>query len=114
MSCKMYIHFHNQTDLPIMLSSWVKGSNILHHIRVAGGEKLLVHSSVGEWHMDSMLDSNEDLKMWKDAGLAKKLILGKFRSDPCFQGNYSWMEYDEPFDCIFTPGEIGQITFLRK
>jgi hypothetical protein len=99
----MYIRFRNDTDLPILIHAWVKGSNTLDHCRVGPKTNILLHSSVGEWHMDSMFDAlTEDRQLWIDAGLEKHLIIGKFRSSPCARGDYSWMEYDEPFECVYS------------
>lgn len=110
-----YIYFKNNTDLPVQVGSWVDGSNTMQFVYVGAGENWMIHSSVGEWHIDSMV---EDRSAWTKAGLEKHLIVGKFRSDPCMSGNYSWMEYYEPFDCIYseTTSENvkGLITFTRS
>jgi hypothetical protein len=68
--------------------------------------------------MDSMFDAlTEDRQMWIDAGLEKHLIIGKFRSSPCAWGDYSWMEYDKPFDCVYSHDKDqivpGLITLTR-
>ena len=114
-----YINFHNATEFPVNISAWVTGSNTLHSNIVNPGEKGILHSSVGEWHMDSMFCSDmEESKIWKERGLQKHLIIGKFRSEPCISGEYSFMEYDEPFSCVYTatPGRkiAGTITFMMK
>jgi len=97
-----YVHFHNNTDLPVNISSWVDGSNTLQNSIIQPGAKHLIHSSVGEWHIDSMFHvDSEEYKIWKERGLSKHHIIGKFRSRPCASGNYSWLEYDEPFECIY-------------
>jgi hypothetical protein len=97
-----YIHFCNDTDFPVNIGSWVDGSNTMSFARIPPRKTLILHSSVGEWHMDSMLDDDHDQKIWLDAGLGNRTIIGKFRSEPCASGNYSWLEYDEPFDCIYS------------
>jgi hypothetical protein len=97
-----YINFHNMSELPIMVDSWVDGSNRLCCLRVGPGEKLSIHSSVGEWHINSMLDDEADSNMWRDRGLEKFINLGKFRSDPCASGNYAWMEWPDIFDCVYS------------
>lgn len=97
-----YMYFENKTKLPLQISSWVDGSNTMKTIRVGPGEKWMIHSSVGEWHMDSMFYSGPDCDLWTKAGLGKHTIIGKFRSQPCASGNYSWMEYDEPFHCTYS------------
>ena len=88
-----YILFHNDTDVPIVADSWMDGSNILQYIKIEPRQKLVIHSSVGEWHLNGML-YGEDKKLWDDKGLRKHILVGKFWSDPCASGNYSWMEHD--------------------
>jgi len=114
-----YVHFHNDTDLPIIIRSWVTGSNTLQHQIVKPREKGILHSSVGEWHMDSMFDvDTEEAKIWKERKLEKHHIIGKFRSNPFISGEYSSMEHDEPFACTYS--EIqgrdikGTIVFTMK
>ena len=118
-----YINFHNNSDLPIMIDSWVKNS--LKCLRVGPQEKLVIHSSVGEWHVDSMLDDENDYKVWKELGLNWYVNLGKFRSDPCASGNYAWMEWEHIFDCVYSECDttfdprskepiIGLVTFVFK
>lgn len=98
-----YIHFHNDTDLPIMVDSWVDGSNTLQCLRVGPRVKLIIHSSVGEWHLNSMLTNKEDRKLWSDNPNLKHVVLvGKFRSNHCASGNYSWLEYDGLYDCVYS------------
>jgi hypothetical protein len=115
-----FINFHNNTDLPINVSSWIDGSNKLHCLKVNPGEKLVIHSSVGEWHLDAMFNESSDRQIWVEKGFGKYFIIGKFRSNPGASGNYSWMEYNEPFDCIFSKLETTEndieelITFLQK
>jgi hypothetical protein len=109
------IYFYNDTDFPIMIDAW--NANKLQSKRVGPRENVVLYSSVGEWHINSMLFDTEDRKIWEDAGLAKHTIVGKFRSSPCASRNYSWMEYDEPFDCVYSEcdnGEVkGQINFIK-
>jgi len=106
-----YIQFHNATDLPIQICAFVDGSNKLQSVVVAAGEKLVLHSSVGEWHMDSMFETSEHRKAWVDAGLEKYNNIGKFRSRPCAMGEYSWMEYNEPFYCIYVDVQHEQTIY---
>ena len=102
-----YIHFHNNTELPIMLDSWIDGSNRLHHIKINPGEKQIIHSSVGEWHINTMFESNDDRNKWKEKGLDlyRYLTIGKFRSNRSASGNYSWMEDKDLFECIYTESD---------
>jgi hypothetical protein len=98
-----YVNFHNNSELPIMIDSWVKNS--LSCLRVGPGESIILFSSVGEWHVNSMLTDEADYKMWRDGGLEWYVNLGKFRSDPCASGDYAWMEWEDIFDCIHTECE---------
>lgn len=120
-----YINFHNNSELPIMVDSWVDGSNTLRCLRVRPGEKLVLHSSVGEWHVNSMLTNDEDYKLWEEGGLTWYTNIGKFRSNPCASGNYSWMEWEHIFDCIYSKCDpvldsrskepiTGLVTFVFK
>jgi hypothetical protein len=110
------IHFHNTTELPVMIDSWVDGSNKFYSQRIGAGEKVLIHSSIGEWHIHSMFTDTEDRKLWVENGLGKYLLIGKFRSKPCASGNYAWMEWDDYFECIYSENESedvkGLITFI--
>ena len=98
-----YINLHNDTDFPFMIDSWVDGSNKLQCLEVKPREKLVIHSSVGEWPMNSMFFNSETRKIWIDNSLDYMILVGKFRSTPCASGNYVWMEYDRtPFNCEYT------------
>jgi hypothetical protein len=112
-----YIYFHNTTDLPLQISRWITGSNTLKNTRIGPYEKHLLHSSVGEWHIDSMFNDDADCKIWKNYGLENHNIVGKFWSRPSIMGEYCSMEYYEPFDCIYSKTDNygkGMITFIHK
>jgi hypothetical protein len=112
-----YIQFYNNTDLPIMLDSWIDGSNRLHTIKINQREKRIIHSSVGEWHIHSMFEhSSEERQIWREKGFEKYTNIGQFRSSPCASGNYSWLDYDI-FECTFSETESfenGLISFSYK
>jgi len=110
-----FILFHNDTDLPVMVDSWVDGSCALKCLKVKPREKLVIHSSVGEWYLNGMLyEEEEDRKIWNDKGLQNHLLVGKFRSDPGASGNYSWMEYqDNVFNCVYSKLENYQDTRVK-
>ena len=118
-----YVIFHNNTELPVMVDSWIKNS--LKCLRVGPQEKLVIHSSVGEWHVNSMLDDENDYKVWREGGLEWYVNLGKFRSNPCASGNYAWMEWEHIFDCVYSECDpvldsrstepiVGLVTFVFK
>ena len=103
-----YIHFHNNTPLPIMIESWVDGSCKMQSIKVEPGEKKLVHSATGEWHLDSMFADIQDINQWSEYfgknswGGNKYILVGTFRCKPDYWGKYSIMEHDEPFQCVYS------------
>jgi hypothetical protein len=109
------IHFINSTDVPVMVEGWVENS--LERVRVAPREKKIVFSSTGEWYLNAMLN-REDRKLWDENEKIKHVILiGKFRYNQCMSGNYSWLEQDGLFDCIYSEleqpedGVKGVMTF---
>ena len=119
MTCKeiKYIHFVNNTDLPLIIDSWVDGSNILQNLKINPREKRVIHSSFGEWHMNAMV-YGEDRKLWDDNESLKRVILiGKFHSRPSREGEYSWLDWDNKFDCVYSEldepvdGAKGVMTF---
>ena len=107
-----YIQFHNHSDLPVMINSWIDGSNILQGVLVNPHETSTLHSSVGEWHIHSMFTNSKDRNSWKDIGLGNFLDVGKFRSQPCESGNYSWMSDSTKFACIYSKTTYGDICGL--
>lgn len=119
-----YVYFHNDSELPVMVDSWITNSNKLYCRKIEAGERKIINSSVGEWHLNIMFPENDDYQLWKEKEPKitenRSSILGKFRCESCFSGNYSWMEYDEPFHCeysILEPDEnkvTGQIRFYKK
>jgi hypothetical protein len=115
-----YINFHNNTDMPIRVSAWVEGSNKLQTVTIKAEEKCLLHSSVGEWHLDAMFDDDEDWERWVKKGLKNHAVIGKFRSNPCIRGEYSWLEHDNVFNCVYSKTPFtdknsvnGLMTFTR-
>jgi len=101
-----YMNLHNDTDFPFMIDSWVDGSNTLKCLEVKPREKLVIHSSVGEWHMNSMFTNREMRKIWVDKGLDYMVIVGKFRSRPCASGDYVWLDYNScPFNFEYSEVE---------
>ena len=96
-----YINFHNDSELPLNIDSWIDGSNMLHTISVEPGQKLILHSSEGEWQLQAMLQSDKR-DIWCQKGLDKILTIGKFRSQPCYLGNYVWLDYSSIFECVYS------------
>jgi hypothetical protein len=101
-----YIQFYNTTDLPVLIDAWntpaYSSVSTLTTTRIEPFESKIVHSSVGEWHMNAMFYNESDNFAWKGRGLGKyDPSIGKFRSSPCAMGNYSWMEYKH-FMCEYS------------
>jgi len=94
-----------------MIEAWVDGSCELKRKKIEPGEKCLVHSAVGEWYLNSMFNETTDYNDWTEYfgknsfGFTKYALVGKFRSKPYSLGNYSWMEYEEPFQCVYSRGD---------
>jgi hypothetical protein len=69
---------------------------------VNAGSKLVLYSSVGEWII------SDD----------KYCYIGKFTSEPCASGNYSWLSDENHYECIYSEtyenNIIGLITFSTK
>jgi len=105
------ILFHNNTDLPLMIDSWVEHSSTLQSLRIGPREKMIIYSSVGEWLLNSMFPEEEDRAIWKEKSFSKYLNLGKFHCEPSASGNYSWMENDDLFDCVYSNIDEPMITF---
>jgi hypothetical protein len=99
---KKYINFHNNTELPIMIDSWVDGSNYLNMLKVSPGEKLIIHSKFGEWHINSMLEDDADYSIWINLGLKWYVNIGKFRSNSYINEEYSFMEWPHIFNCLYS------------
>lgn len=96
-----YINFYNDSELPLNIDSWIDGSNVLKTITVEPGQKLIIHSSEGEWYLHSMLQSEKKREIWRQKGLDKVFIIGKFRSQPCYLGKYAWLDYS-CFECVYS------------
>ena len=119
---KEYVYFYNDTYLPVIVDGWkqtLPGLSSLVSTKVEPLQTILVHSSAGEWHMHSMFLSDEDKVLWK--GFEKYYILGKFWSKPSIMGEYSSMEFVEPFYCTYDEVDFsdetiikGRITFSMK
>ena len=99
-----YITFKNASPLTVIIEAFVDDSISSKCVRVGPEETVLVTSCVGEWHLHSML-GREDRKLWDtlDNCRYKNIYtIGKFRSNPCASGNYSWLDYCDIFDCVYS------------
>ena len=90
-----YIHFNNDTDLPVLIDAWISNDHgtmsTLVTTRIAPFESKLLYSSVGEWHMNAMFYDDTDKAVWKERGLllayqvkpAKALLFGGLVMSEC-------------------------------
>ena len=110
-----YINFHNDSELPLNIDSWIDCSNTLQTITIESGRKLILNSSVGEWHLQSMFINPDKRKMWCEKGLDAVLTIGKFRSQPCCLGNYVWLDYNSIFECVYSelPDDVDSENKIR-
>jgi hypothetical protein len=99
-----YINFHNNTNQCVILETWIEVMDGLSSFKsktISPGEKLIIHSSVGEWFI------NDD----------KYCYIGKFTANPSFSGNYSWIENENVIQCVYSETNendiIGLITFSK-
>jgi hypothetical protein len=99
-----YINFHNNSSQDIIIEAWKEITNGLSSFEskiIGAGEKTIIYSSVGEW----IINDNEFYR------------IGKFRSESCASGSYSWIEQDE-YECIYSETNendiIGLMTFSEK
>jgi hypothetical protein len=103
--------FKNESQFPVMVESWIVcgGVTQMKSVHVEPFTNCLVHSCVGEWHIHSYLLTEEEINIWKENGVKENSYVGKFRSEPCSSGNYSWMDVPE-FYCVFEEEDITENT----
>ena len=106
--------FVNDTDLPIIISSWrekMPGLSEYIDITILSKTQQTVYSDVGEWILGSQFFVKEYDDQWKNEGLTQYGRIAKFRNRPCASGNYTWNFIEESF--ILEHNE-GVITWSRK
>uniref|UniRef100_A0A6C0B0I8 Uncharacterized protein n=1 Tax=viral metagenome TaxID=1070528 RepID=A0A6C0B0I8_9ZZZZ len=101
--CTEEIDFFNYSEFSVMLDFWIKDSNRLQSLLVKSCETCHLKSSIGEWHIHSMFPTEykEHRIPWIERGFGEHRYIGKFRSDPCASGNYSWMDDAQVFSCVY-------------
>ena len=100
------IEFFNSTIFPLSIDEW-RGNTILTRY-VNPNETCVLFSETGEWYVHKTFYSEykQANEFWKKMGYGNIYpYLGKFRSEPCISGNYSWMDYDK-FDAVYDNGMI--------
>ena len=96
------IIFKNDTDLPVMISTWADTqtpglSNYVDRIVKSTEEIILLkeYSLTGEWVVSSLFcNGTDEFKIWKEKGYSLIDYIGKFRINFCFFGNNTWMNSD--------------------
>jgi hypothetical protein len=104
----------NDTDLPIIISSWRKimsGLSEYKDVTILANTRETVYSDVGEWIISSQFYDTEQNKLWENEGLPQYSRIAKFRNTPCARGDYTWNFIEESF--ILEHNE-GVITWSRK
>ena len=96
-----YINFYNNTEFPVSIESWVNGSIVMKSIVVNPQERHIINSNVCEWHLWG----------WTIPSIRSPYI-GKFRSEACASGNYSWLEYEDDFECVYSEHPDNKIKGL--
>ena len=90
----MELIFKNDSDLPIILSSWNYDSIellIYKNKTVLPNTECIINDSLGEWFLSTPYENEEHLQIWIDKQLEYNYEIGKFRSNSCIMGSNSWM-----------------------
>jgi len=106
--------FKNDTDYAIVVSSFIdKISGLSEYIDkvIPPHTEEIVTSSVGEWILGSLFYNNEYIENWKAAGLPFASRLAKFRSEPCYRGDYTWNFIIDKFDLKYQDGVVTWSAF---
>jgi hypothetical protein len=106
--------FVNDTDLPIIVSSWMEqipGLSEYKDLTILSKTTETVYSDVGEWIIGSEFWNKEQSDQWKNEGLSQYGRIAKFRNKPCASNNYTWNFIEEYF--ILEHAD-GVITWSRK
>jgi hypothetical protein len=96
------VRFVNNTDYTKYLSTWVyyeQGINKYTEIAIDPGVEAVITSATGEWDInDYFYDDN--ISKFHNCGYKRCEYIGKFRTVPCVQGKFSWIEHDK-YDIIY-------------
>ena len=101
--------FHNNTKLPIIVSSWrtkMQGLSEYKDVTVLSGEIVDVYSDVGEWIIGSLFFVKEYDDQWRNEKLEQYSRMAKFRNKCCFSGDYTWNFSEEDFTLEYKDGLV--------
>ena len=99
--------FKNNTEYPIIVESWktkMRGLEEYTGVTVLPGETITMISSVGEWGLSSLFGDKEHIDKWEKAGLYFTSRIAKFRTEPCFNGDYTWNFIGKSFTLTYEDG----------
>jgi hypothetical protein len=106
--------FHNNTNLPIIVSSWIKemnGISVYKDIIILPYEKIDIYSNVGEYIVSSQFYDIKNNNIWKNENLPIDTILAKFRNKCCVFGNFTCNFIENHFILDY---EENIVTWSRK
>jgi hypothetical protein len=87
------MQFHNNTDLPITVSSWMRkylGVSEFIDTIVLPNTVVTVYSDVGEWIIGSLFYEEDFDKKWEEENLPHHSCIAKFSNEPDINRNYTW------------------------
>ena len=98
----MSVQFTNNTEYSKFLTTWVDyayGINKYEEVEVGPGKEVAIRSTTGEWEIyDYFYDDN--ISKYHNCGYRRREYIGKFRLEPCVQGNRAWLETDK-YEVVF-------------
>lgn len=103
------IKFHNNTALPIIVSTWIEkmpGLSEYIDITILSGETIDLYSDVGEWIIGSLFSVKEYNDQWTKEKLPHNGRLAKFRNNSCFSGNFTWNFTERHFTLEYKDGLV--------
>jgi len=103
------INFVNNSNLPIVVSSWIQkrsGLSELVDVTIPANTEQIVTSSVGEWILGSLFSNTEYYEQWENANLKFESRLAKFRDEPGFNNTYTWNFIESRFNLKYENGNI--------
>jgi hypothetical protein len=102
------IIFYNNTNIPVSLETWqrkLRGLSVYNDICVKKGESVTMESNTGEWFITTYIYGTELQEQVKSAGHQLGMDIGKFRDNPCYRGDYAWLDDDRiPFKIEYKDG----------
>jgi len=94
----MTMYFQNNTDLPIVIETWIKitdGLSKLTDMCILPHETKEITSLTGEWKIHRMFSEKENTDLWNDymqQTIMIPLYLGKFRNHKAYNDEYIWID----------------------